>query len=105
MVYTGTSNRLVEDTELLFSTKSKSADYRKQVENVSKLINCSKRSVLSRVSQNCVTKPLLFMAYSCDLQYHIKSNLVFYADDTKMISSDPTSSLCYLQHDINSIVK
>lgn len=96
MVYTGTSDGLVEDTELLFSTKLKSTDYRKQVENVvSKLINCSKRSVLSGVSQNCVTKPLLFMAYTCDMQYHVKNSLIFYTKNTK-ISSDPTSILCYL---------
>ena len=63
--------------------------------------------IKSGVPQGSVLGPLLFLIYINDLENNIKSNLIFFADDTMLFSivKDPRISANELNHDLDIIHK
>ena len=64
-------------------------------------------SIESGVPQGSVLGPLLFLIYINDLERNIKSNIIFFADDTMLISivRDPEISADELNHDLDIVHK
>ena len=62
-------------------------------------------SIDSGVPQGSVLGPLLFLIYINDLEKNIKSNVIFFADDTMLFSvvNNPTISANILNHDLKDI--
>ena len=62
--------------------------------------------VLSGVSQGSVLEPLLFLIYIHDFDDNITSNLLKYADDTKVFRKVNTDGdKQHLQNDLDKLVK
>ena len=63
--------------------------------------------IASCVPQGFVLGPLLFLVYINDLECNIKSNIIFFADDTILFSivKDPIISTNDLNHDFSIIQK
>ena len=64
-------------------------------------------SIKSGVPQGFVLAPLLFLIYINDLERNIKSNIIFFADDTMLFSIviDPEISANELNHELDIIHK
>ena len=64
-------------------------------------------TIESGVPQGSVLGPLLFLIYINDLEDNIKSNVIFFPDDTTLFSivNDPLISANELNHDLKIINK
>ena len=62
-------------------------------------------TIESGVPQGSVLGPLLFLIYINDLEKNMKSNVIFFADDTMLFSivNDPLISANEMNHDLNII--
>ena len=69
--------------------------------------NSEYAAIDSGVPQGSVLGPLLFLIYINDLETNIKSNIIFFADDTMLFSivKDPLSSADDLNNDLELIRK
>ena len=63
------------------------------------------KSVLSGVPQGSVLGPLLYLIYINDLDDNITSNVLKFADDTKVFRSINTDGDKHLQNDLDRLVK